>query len=247
MLSSALLVASIGAGQPISLGDPQGLLPAAYTNCDPSGNYQEGYVSSSGSQPMQYEGASAQLTYEFGNICTQGDTTGNNVSTAWTMVFSNDAKGWAQSGLLYIYGWSYWHHFAQQEYGYPTNTPATKYGSCVNQGEVHQAWQQLKFNGTSYYMSSNIDTTPLLQSSWDPLQHWTQPFYVEFDGETHHDNSDIPGYSSTRTVWSSMQVQNYANDSWYSVCSNVNFSNVVAARYSEATVACNQVQAWTSG
>ena len=95
------------------------------------------------------------MIYRFGGMCPLGDPDINNLSTAWTMVNSADALGWAQSGLLSGYGSPCWRHFAQQKrsgsYG-----PVTLVQYCVTTGESHQATEP-RCRG-NWRIRSNIDT-----------------------------------------------------------------------------------------
>lgn len=184
------------------------------------------------------------------------------------MVYSNDGSGWAQSGMIYEYGDSCWRHFAQQAYGQGgsgsyLNTYVMP-NVCVGNDESHHVWEQTVptgcTKGTNCEIRSNIDTTVLIQSSWDPNAKWTTPFLVAWSGETYFDQSDVPGYNTSGypppVDYENMEWQYASNDSWYTVCDgNIALNaGTVAPRYSIGTVSSSNctsgtdhVQSWTSG
>ncbi len=222
---------------------------AAYADCDlPASAYFAGWESASSGEPYSYEGVSANpMTYQLGNICTNGDTTSNNVSAAWTMVNGADLQGWAQSGMLLEYGWGCWREFAQQEQNVSLYAPVTITGPCVTGGETHHVWQQTVNASGSWRMRSNIDTTVYIQSTYNQFSAWSSPFIVEFMGETHHDNSDVPGYVGTKTDLSGMQVQDLADNAFYGTCGRVTLYSGADTRYSTDAPNCDHVRVWTSG
>jgi hypothetical protein len=226
---------------------------AAINPCDAFGTYQEGYAAPSNAN-YTAEGVSTSMTYEQGNICTTDTGSGNDI-TSWSMVYSRDRNGWAQSGLLYRYGWACWRHWSEQS---QTGVSGSEYfipNTCVGNGEVHQVWQQIVptgcTKGTNCKMRSNIDTTVLMESSWDPFANWAQPFSVGWAGEAHHNYSDIPGYNQPgyppKLDYSSLQFQQKSNDSFLSVCGALGLVSVTASRYAEDQPACDHVRTWTSG
>jgi hypothetical protein len=106
--------------------------PSAHAaSCGSMSHYHVGYYQY-GASPVQLEGASASITDAGGYVLCTGDSGASNNSSSWTMVSSNNASGWAQSGTMYR--WSY--------------------GSCVKH------WAQQASSGSSwadYYLGGGTD------------------------------------------------------------------------------------------
>jgi hypothetical protein len=241
---------------------------AAYYTCDsPTGTFGTGWSSQNQLQQNQFEGASANVVYRDGALCSS-DATIANASLVWTMVAdgSPEPDGWAQSGRIYRKGLPCWQHFAQQvrnKFLYPPHTWIEP--GCTTAGSVFHVWQQTIFVGGSlnWAIRSNINTKVLLDSSqetselggpWSHIASWTTPFNVSFAGETKHNNSDIPGYSATKSDFSPagqtpMQVQDFLNDAWYNTCGYVTLAAIVDAdpahRYATDAPSCSNVRTWT--
>lgn len=209
--------------------------------CDPPGNFQTGFASASwpGSQPHSYEGASALMTYRYGDICI-GDPTNNNTVSDWTMVHSNDRQGWAQSGFLYVYGAPCWRHFAEQMFG---GQRTQVFGSCVGGNELHRVWQQVVYNN-GWKIRSNIDTTVFIESTVSPFTYWNVPFQVSFDAEAHHDASNIPGSYQAPVAYTNMQVQDFIDDTWHGTCPWVYLGVVRAPRMGVDAPTCDFIHTW---
>lgn len=83
---------------------------APKSNCGTSQNQQTGYSTLywTGSQPRQYEGASATITDRSGYVlCTSDPNPGTNFITVWPMVFAHQpSAGYAQSGNMYRFGYN---------------------------------------------------------------------------------------------------------------------------------------------
>lgn len=243
-LLALVMAAALAAGGLLS----PGIASASYNTCDtPAQNHFEGYVTNlaSGSQPTNPEGVGGEMLVEFGNICQTDTNSGTNFSTTWDMIVSNDLKSYAQSGIMLRYGYSCWEWWAEQSLNGSFSDWYS--GACATQGTTHHVWQQLVYISGSYYIRSNVDSTIIHQSSFDPIADWPKPFYAQFVGETTHDNSDVPGYTSTPTDFSSMEIQSFANDQWYDTCNNADFGLTQANRYSADAPSCDHVRIWTSG
>jgi hypothetical protein len=102
---------------------------------------------------------------------------------------------------------------------------------------------------TTGHLRSNIDLTTFIESAWDPYAagNWVYPFQVQYHGETHYSNSDVPGIHNTAAVdMSSMQAQQFSNDAWVDDCNTVALvRNVTSARYNAFQVTCDEIQSYT--
>ncbi|HEV2005127.1 MAG TPA: hypothetical protein VGQ85_00815 [Candidatus Limnocylindrales bacterium] len=122
---------------------------------------------------------------------------------------------YAQSGFWYDgnpFGCT--RHFAQQSNSSTTYT--TKFGSCVSDGEVHHVWQQYVPN-TGGHVRSNIDSTVFLESTFNEL-NWARPWSAQYAGETGNMQGDIPGLSTRKTDWSTVQIQSFSDNVYRSTC-----------------------------
>lgn len=127
--------------------------------------------------------------------------------------------------------------------------PSANYyiAGCSVQGEQHQYWQQAVFLNGSWHLRSNIDSTVIAQTPWSPFAWWVRPFEVAFLAETKYAQTTIPGRPTAKQAWSSMQVQDYTNDSWYGTCGSANLAQINdnPGRWESDSVSCSHVRAWT--
>ncbi|TWP32065.1 hypothetical protein [Leekyejoonella antrihumi] len=223
---------------------------AAAEACDARNNLQTGWASNfwNGTEPRSYEGVSAVILDRGGYVLCSTDTNGGwNFSTTWTMIVSNNLNGYAQSGTMYRFGYGTCvKRWAEQNSG---SSWADYYISgCSNVGESHKYWQSPYYTGSAWTMRSNIDTTLIHQSTFDPFAVWTRPFYVQYSAETYHSESHIPGTSTAKQDFSSMLIQDFYNNGWYGSCSNVYLGsyNGNPSRWGVDAPACNHVRMWTA-
>jgi hypothetical protein len=244
---------------PLALAQPlvaPSIAGASYYNCDtPAAEHFATWGSNlyPGSQPTQWEGVGAMMRVEFGNICQTDSNANVNTSSTWDMVVGHDFQGWAQSGIILRPGYSCWPWWAEDVIPGEQNVDWYN-GGCAVQSTTHHVYQQLVTVNGSYAIRSNVDGIVIHQTEFNPFTSWALPFQVQFAGETHHDNSDIPGYAAAPTDFSTMQVQNAYNNNWYGTCDpnwGANLGKtapgVPAPRYSDDALACDHVRTWTSG
>lgn len=220
---------------------------AAAASCSPAQNLQVGYstVYWPHAQSMRYEGAMASILDRGGYVlCTTDPSPGVNFSTSWVMI--QGGNGYAQSGTMYRWGYGTcvkrWAEQAAPGGGFQD----FYVGGCSNVGETHRYWEQSYYTGSAWVIRSNIDTTVIRQSTFSPYS-WSGTLNVTFFSETYHEESNVPGSASSRQDWSLMQVQNYANDGWYTTCSNANMGvgNSNATSWGVGAPGCNHIQSWT--
>jgi hypothetical protein len=244
MVGRAILVACLAAGMVIALPEA-----ASAEACGSFSNRQVGWGTwawTGGPQPYQYEGVSARITDEGGYVLCTTDQSGANFSTSWTMVFSNNSTGWAQSGTMYRYGYGSCVKRWSEQSANGTSWVDTEIAGCSIVGETHRYWQQTLFVNGAWRVRSNIDNTVIRQSTFSPFSSWVQPFHVSFSSETYYAESHVPGTVSFKQDYSDMQVQK-TNDLWYDSCTNVYLGrfNSNPARWSNDAPACNHVRSWT--
>jgi len=146
-----------------------------------------------------------------------------------------------------------WRHFAQQQRDNRYYSATTVQGACVNPGEHHNTLQKTVPVAAPQYwaVQSIIDSTTFIQSTWSQFAAWPQPFVAEYVGETHFDESDVPGGPLNKTewgaAWHAMSVQDYYDDTFHDDCGYVTLYQIAAKRYSTDAITCNHTRAWTSG
>jgi hypothetical protein len=215
--------------------------------CGTKSNYHDGYYQF-GASPVQLEGASAWITDQGGYVlCTTDTNEGTNLSTSWTMVVSGNGSGWAQSGTMYRWGkGSCVKHWAQQAQN--SSSWGDYYAAgCSAVGETDQYWQQLVFVNGAWHVRSNMNTTIIRESSFNPLTSWTTPYGVEFDAETTYTASTVPGRVSAKQNYTSMQVQAWSDDSWMTTCGNTSLHGASDwSQYSFDMPGCDNVRTWNN-
>jgi hypothetical protein len=171
-------------------------------NCGTLGAFFAGWKAADSGEPHSYEGTRGDLIYQQGTQC-HTDTSPNNLTASWTMILSQDRQGYAQSGYIYDNLPPYcWKNFAEQKIG-SGYLSVRKYGSCIDPGTHHNTGQETMPVAPPQYWAirSYIDSTVLMFSNWNQFATWTTPFVPEFLGETHYDQSDVPGGPSSKTEW----------------------------------------------
>jgi len=213
-------------------------------------NHQAGYGTDfwTGSQPLAYEGVSANITDRGGYLlCTTNTNGGQNFSTSWTMVYGHNTA-YAQSGTMYRFGYgSCGQRWAEQKQDDAHTFVDFYLGGCSNPGETHRYWQQALFVNGNWHVRSNIDTTVIRESSFSPFSNWTAPFGVGYSAESYFVENNIPGSLAAKQDYSTMQVQ-AEDDKWYGSCGNVNLGryNQNSSRWGVDSVSCSHVRTWTN-
>lgn len=188
-----------------------------------------------------YEGVSANIVARYSGVCNTDTNALNNFSNAWSMISAGNRNGWIQSGLERGYGTNV-RHFSQA-YNPGTAYFQTVYGSFFPYGQNHQYWQQ--YDPACGCVHSNVDVTRFINTPFNPFGHWNQPFSIQLFGETAYRESDILGSPTAKTRFSSIQVQNYANN-WLAIpCPFLAGYNDNAARWRVAGVNCTTFDIWT--
>jgi hypothetical protein len=214
----------------------------AARGCDSSpGNYHAGYTGSESA--VAIEGTSTSLTYRTADVCI-GLPGSGQFFFGWTAIAGALDYQYAQSGFYYDgnpLGCT--RHFAQQSN--VLNGYVTKTGSCVGGGEVHHAWEQyVPFSGG--HVRSNIDTTVFLESTFNEL-NWQHPWRAQFSGEVGNMQDDIPGLSTSKTDFSTAQIQYFSDNVYRTTCSHITLVRVVQnSRWSADAPACDHLRAWTN-
>ena len=191
------------------------------------GNWFAGWIS--GAAPaVEPEGATATLTYRAAASCQNGVHILPYTPAAyagWVMVQGlNQGLEYAQAGFAFD-GNSIGciRHFAQFNFNY-SGAPPTKWGSCVQDGEVHVP-KVVYVTGTGGHVKMYIDSTLFLETTFC-ICSWAQPFQAFFSGESLDLNTDVPGLVATPLDWNHMSVQYVNTNAWHDVCGNITLYSV---------------------
>jgi hypothetical protein len=211
-------------------------------SCSTTGNWFAGWWSSPTLTGNQPEGANANLTYRTAGSCV-GIGTRDASYSGWVMIAGNNQLNrYAQAGFWFDGNpFGCMRHFSEWDdgYGYHRLT-----GSCVGDGEVHTP--KVAFVPSTWGTQMWIDNT-LFDTMVACSCFWNKPLEVQYFGEVHDQNGDVPGYSATKTDWSGMQIQYYSNDTWHGTCSTITLYRYVSqSRFGADAPACNHVRSWTA-
>jgi hypothetical protein len=90
-----------------------------------------------------------------------------------------------------------------------------------------------------------IDSTTWSTTTWDPFARWQTPFIPEYSEETAFLETDVPGYSNARTLYTSMGIQGYDNVNRLIPCV-LGVTNANPIRWAHHGISCTSVELWTS-
>lgn len=154
--------------------------------------------------------------------------------------------GYAQAGNMYRWGYGTCvKRWSEQK---PPNAAFQDYyiGGCTTPNTSNRFWNQSIYINSAWYMRSNIDTTVIRQSTFSPFA-WGSPYHVTFFSETIFAPSTVPGTSDNPEDWTAMQVQNQADDQWYTTCNNAKMGahNQFPTAWGLFAQNCDHIQSWT--
>jgi hypothetical protein len=85
-----------------------------------------------------------------------------------------------------------------------------------------------------------------MTTSWNLFTTWTGPLEASYFGEVDWLQSNMPGDSTYRADWNSMDMQESGNSSWYGTCNNITlYRQDDSSRWSLAAPSCDHIQVWT--
>lgn len=236
----------------IQFAAPIGQMTAAeaeiWTCSSPLAGYFDGFTDGA-SSPYYEMGALANIYVRYGAVCDT-DTSSNNVTAAWSMIANRVIPyGWAQAGYIRWYNATL-RQFAQQSSNGSLATTVTYFGpgGAISAGQHYDYWDQwVSVPGCGSCIRSNYNTFIMLQSGFDPFVYWTQPFTVQFLGETKHTESDIPGLSATAATYSNISVQDVSTGNFVPVpCSLLDTPvNAAPSRWGIQAYGCYAFNVWT--
>ncbi len=195
---------------------------SAYVSCTnyyPTGNYFDGYYVR---PPVAAEGTRATINYEFGNLCDSvnngSSTYSNNFHYTWVMLENGNATGGlAQIGYFRPIGGT---PRLAAEYdvdaSYSGADFVRTFGTAVGTSANATFW--VYYNPSTGHLDLNYDNHQLSSTPFNPNSKWGSPsnWYSEWFGEVTQKASDMPGTSSARTNFRSMNVQRWDNDQYTS-------------------------------
>lgn len=213
-------------------------------NCAQKGAYFAGWWSSPNLTGHEPEGTKANLTYQSAASC-QGFGGGGGYYSGWVMIAGNNQQfKYAQAGFMFDGNpLSCKRHFSEYANATEDGHFTRKTGSCVSAGEVHTP--MVKYVAATGKTQMWIDST-LFDTMAVCSCTWPRPLMVEWLGESHDKNSDVPGLVGTKTDWASGQIQYFSDDTWHGTCSTITLFKTVDARFAADAPACNHTRSWTA-
>lgn len=242
-----------------------GISPAKANSsqCDLGGpyNYFIGYYHNAATRTESFEGVSGYITNRFGAVCDTDKsgpdpatrTIGSNFTTAWVMIADYDATSWPQVGIIRGYGTPQyaWAEVVRDEYAVPyIRFDRFKPGDPTLPDGVRHAYYELWTSGCSC-IQSKIDSTVVTQTNFNPYATWsagpgsTPRWEPQYFGEKTYQASDIMGNTTNHTMFASIGVQRYDNDSLMLEPCTLSY-DVTATRASHAANGCYNFDIWTS-
>ena len=222
--------------------------PATAAACGAFANNQIGWGTAfyAGAQPAGgIEGSSSYIYTEPVSLCTTDTRAGYNFSTSWNMVYGGGNGNYAQSGLMYRYGYGCIQKWAEQSLN---GAFADWYAGCSAQGERHAYRNLSVYTGGQWHVQSTVDGVALKTSTWSPFG-WPTPRNIAFTGETYYGASNVMGTPSKKTAYTGMGVQRYDNDQLVTTCGHAylgTYRQNNAGRYGVDSLDCSYVRTWTN-
>ena len=202
---------------------PLGTSTAAVSNCGTTDYHHTGKKVN---PSFNLKGARANIIIRDADTCTQTGSTqpGETQSLAWVML-TNGSDGWAQVGYVtrydptngkrrrYFWQWkrdSMHFHYT----GYWGSPPL---GTSINFTATREA-----SDGYIHLYKSFSETPPCNQDNvcpvtpFDPLVAWSSNVEAHFAGEVLDSQTDMPGLTGSRTVFSSVAEKDSSN-TWTSL------------------------------
>jgi hypothetical protein len=216
---------------------------AAEQECGSGGNWFDGFNKSPSSTYLSW-GVSADIVVRSTALCGTRPNSEANFSVAWAMIFANDGEGYAQSGTFRATGGTsagYTHHYA--EWDRSVNNPGfTRFHHYQHlfDGERHQYWVPY----VNSRLQMRVDATTFLTTNFDPNGDWAGPWITAYYGESYYHGTDVPGRTSAKLAFGSMQSQS-SPTTWESQRCGMVALNEIPSRWDQVTYGCNSRAVWT--
>lgn len=210
--ATALVVGSL-ATAPISPAH------AEYAVCASTNkSYFDGWVNLNPPSGYSVEGASAQIVVRYGGVCDSDQsqdtylTLTTNGDVAWEMVQGGDGSGlqYSQAGYIRWYN-SAIYNFSEFNDHHGNWRRTDDFAHPLTQGTSYK-YQSL-YNGTCHCIINSANGTAIDQTTFNPFSAWSAPFGLDYFGEVHYLESDIPGNATVKTHMSDLQRQDQGTGS----------------------------------
>jgi hypothetical protein len=232
--------------------------PGEIYQCGGRANYFDGWTDIPNFNSYAFEGASAYIVNQFGAVCDTdrsapnpgNSTTGTNFTSAWVMIASYNAQGWAQTGITRGYD--------SPQYEFAEFTPSRYTGPFYNRfpsnpslaNGVKHAYRAL-WTSTCACIVMSIDGVEVTQTNFDPYQIWYagphgDQFSPEFSGEASYLENDIPGVPYAKTAFEALGAQQYSNIALVPMPCIMAYLNSNPARWAASASNCTNFDIWTS-
>lgn len=201
ILVAVVIASSFGFIVPSQMGT------AFADDCSDTGYYFVGKYSQ-GTQAVRPEGSAITLLNVPEYVLCVGDTSANNTISSWTMTTANgSAPGFAQTGLLYRWGYSDCvKRFAGIDNGLGTYHEYFL-GGCAGQN-LSKRYTVKSVYDNGWHFQNIVGTTLLHTSVFSPFS-LAQPLQTQNMSETHHKVSSVPGTPSLKNRFDGTMIQRF--------------------------------------
>ena len=209
-------------------------------------NYHVGWVKNAARG--QVYGASATLTVQGSTLCTGGSS--NDFTNAYTMVDSPTSTGWDQAGYILQEG-QVTVDFAQMYRGLPGDSLKSWVGMTHRLAGDIVAYKAQYLDSCTCLKAYVQGVERLSSAGWDPKTVWgTTGWNFEDTSEANYKESDVPGISTAKNRFSSMQYLN-AVLTWADVDCNatplmVGINDSTGGHWAQDQLSCTDRRTWTA-
>jgi len=217
---------------------------ASYPTCGTLGHYFDGYYNYSPGPLQVSEGNSAALTVRYGSVCdsdTSADTVigglTTNPSASWEMLngaadSSGHGTGYSQAGFLRWYGSSDY-SFAEYNDFHGQYNRKDDFAHPLSQGSTYK--YQTQYNPGCTCLQNLAAGVQINQTSFNPTGTFATPWQLQYFGEVHYRESDIPGNPTVKTNFTHIQREGFG-EVWTSALPTLSPGNDNIYRWDESSV-----------
>jgi hypothetical protein len=204
---------------------------SSYAAVSPCGTSANRFAGGASSFQVSLWGAKASVQLFDPDLC--GNT---SVSVAWSMVTAasldtSDASGWAQAGYgrfgtnagfsqsgLQVF--AQWNRWCKND-GSSCASLTTRFNPAPSGTEVYKAVYRSADNHIHMYVNDD----QIAETDYDPTNsHWDGAWSAQYAGETLHLQTDVPGTSGNRVLFSNLQKSTSSTPDWHDL-NNFSFVN----------------------
>jgi hypothetical protein len=185
---------------------------AAISPCTTQVSSHVGYNNTFGSGSNDYWGARVTATWAATpGFCNTVGGIGNKTLLSELVTSSVAGQGWSQAEIYSTLN-SGGKIFESAQWTVCATDPScgfhTDFGNELTVGQQYYLTSQTNGNCGGFTCMQNYVGLDLVDSTvWSPLASWSSPFDLQYFGETHYKESDIPGTSSNQSALAALEGQ----------------------------------------